>query len=357
MKKVTLILLCFAMICGSSACNNVDDGNLYKNYDESIEKETETSNISTISSDEYNPSEREVLEELAATRCTLDGFKQKFSNYRFISDNNDYCVLKTDSFTNTYFGFKRISGENGFSKFVLESISAPADVLLPEFLDLSFEEIEDKFEHSFKTPQFDDKTSVTSNLYLYKENFFYEIRRFIHGEKLTEEAVFIYPYSETYLPMQCVNFSALTKPSDTYKDILETIVSKRISLEEFNKVFTQNDIRIDGKYVFVSVDEFLNVEFCFKQFTDSIHGRSEYLIYSVTGKASILLPKYVGQNFFYLNQETGIFEFIHNSLDIVSYEENCSYKIYYDNLKGYNKLEDNIEVTLLPYTDTWVRPW
>ena len=144
MKKALLILLCFAMICGSSACNKVNDGNLYKNYDESIEKETETSNISTISSDEYNPSEREVLEELAATRCTLDGFKQKFSNYRFISDNNDYCVLKTDSFTNTYFGFKRISGENGFSKFVLESISAPANVLLPELLELSFEEIEDK---------------------------------------------------------------------------------------------------------------------------------------------------------------------------------------------------------------------
>ena len=345
MKKAILILLCCAMLVGAVSCGNHD-------YKKIVENDEELDNRVL--------SNREILENLAVVRCTLDYFKQKFPDCRMVSDDVDYCILKTGSLPNTYFYFQRLKGENGFSKYILESISAPADILLPEFLNLSFEEIANKVEYSFRPSELDIESAQTSNLYIYKDNFFYEIRASIHGETLTDAPVFIYPYSERYLPIESIDFLTPIKPNNVqppYKDTLEDIVSKKIKLEEFNKSFTQTNIRIDGKYVFISVDEFLNVEFCFKQLTDPKHGRTEYILYSVTGNASILLPEYVGQEFFYLNQKTGIFEFIPNSLDIVSYEEDCSYKISFDDWKEYANLEGNIRVTLLPYTDTWVRPW
>ena len=214
------------------------------------------------------------------------------------------------------------------------------------FLNLSFNEIENKFEKSFTTPKLDLIDVPTSNLYLYKEAYFYEIRASIHGEKLTKEAVFIYPYSDTYLPIETINVSMQINLSNIDENLLQDLVSKRISLEGFSELFTQNNLRTAEKCIFISVDEFHGVEFCFKSLVDSIHGRSVYVLHSVIGDASVLLPKYVGQDFFYLNQETGIFEFIHNSLDIVSYEENCSYKINYDDWKEYNKLESNPNIRI-----------
>ncbi len=350
MKKIILILLCLVMLCGVVSCDNSSDIALNKNGDKVIQEETDD-----ISGD--NISVRAILERLATARCSLDDFKQKFPDYRFVNDNIYGCVLKVKSLPNTYFSFKKLNGENGFSKYILESISAPADILLPEFLNLSFNEIESKFEDSFTSSTLDFVDVPTSNLYLYKETYFYEIRASIHGEKLTREAVFIYPYSDTYLPIETIDVSMQINLSNIDENLLQDLVSKRISLDDFSELFTQNHLRTAGNCIFISVDEFHGVEFCFKSLVDSIHGRSVYVLHSVIGDASVLLPKYVGQDFFYLNQETGIFEFIHNSLDIVSYEENCSYKINYDDWKEYNKLESNIKVTLLSYTDTWVRPW
>ena len=359
MKKAILVLLCCAMLGAAVSCGNHDYKQTSENDEELVNKEISNINTSVLL-DENSPSNREILENLAAVRCTLDYFKQKFPNYRMVSDNVDYCTLKTNSLQNTYFYFQRLNGENGFSKYILQSISAPADILLPEFLNLSFEEITNKVEHSFRSPRLDIAANATSNLYIYKESFFYEVRGSVHGDQLTTEYVFIYPYSEGYLPIESID--SLTqinykKFQQSYKDTLEDIICGKYSLEEFNKAFTQTNIRTNEKYVFASFYEFLNVEFCFKLLTDSIHGREDYILYSVTANASILLPDYVGQDFFYLNQKTRIFEFIPNSLDIVSYEENYSYKISYDDFKGYTKLKGNMPVTLLLYTDTWIRPW
>ena len=356
MKKIIIVLICCGMLTATVSCNKNVDIDFHKNEDEFTQKEIEDIDTSTKQNKE-TISDREILERLAAERCTLDDFKQKFPDYRFVNDNIYGCVLKTKSLPNTYFSFQRLNGENGFSKYILESISAPADVLLPEFLNLSFDEIEKNVEHSFMTTTLDVVCAPTSDLYVYKDNYFYEIRAHIHGEELTNEAVFIYPYSDQYLPLEEVDFSVYMKPGDDSKTVLQNLVKERISIEAFNKLFTQNFMQTDEDYIFVSVDEFSNTKFCFKRLTDILHERSVYVLYSVIGNASLLLPEYVGQSFYSLNQSTGIFEFVSNSLDIVSYRDDFLYKICYDDIKENTILKENTPVILQPYNDTWVRPW
>ena len=296
----------------------------------------------------------EEIENIAKSCPTLDEFKAAYPDCRTVSESPDgtydYVSVTSKSFPNATFMFERHFGENGYSKITLSSISAHASLLLPEYLNLKFTDIAELESELAKIEEYDEGYS---DLYIYREDFYYYISGCVHTSTLGADGIQIKMYNDKFLsPIK--EEQSINKNLET-TELLKFLAKERCTYEEFQKAFTNlTVISEDESYITVCDNSLPNIEFNFCILKDSGDKTQTVLNYICT-TAEVILPDFVEMEAFDL-RKMGM-EIANSSKynyrTLFYYENDCSFALKLES----DMLEGDTTVYVIPYTDFWVRPW
>ena len=303
------------------------------------------------------PIEEEIakeIENIANSHPTLDEFKAAYPNFRTVSESldgtYDYVSLTAKELPDATFTFKRHFGENGYSKITLSYISVPAYILLPQYLDMKFSDIVALEGDLATLTEYDDGTT---NLYIYRENFYYNISGQVHASTLGTYEIQIKTYNDMFLSPIKKEVS-INKNLET-TDLLEFLSKERCSYEEFQKAFTNlTVISKDESSITVRANSLPNIEFNFCILKDS-RGKTQIVLNYIRTTAEVIFPNFVGVEVFDLRavgMETADAS-KYNDRTLFYYDNNCSFVLKLES----DVLLNNTTVYIIPYTDSWVRPW
>lgn len=343
MKKALVFILILAMtICCFVACD-------FEECNENM-----SNNEDKLQEDFIN-----IIEKIAASRPTLDEFKQMYPHSRTVKESIDgsysYIVISTPDIPDVLFSFERYFGENGFSKIYLTSINASAALLLPEYVNMSIEDIlKNEGEHAWYD-KIEHESISYGDVYIYRDNFCYYIQGYVHPYKLGTDGIHIKLYDDSFFSPIEESTQKIDKNKISLSEMLTSLASGRCTLEKFKTTFDDWYI-VDEKEnsLVISSDSLPGIQLEFITIVDNLKNQKTVLSY-ITSSAELMMPEYIGMDRYEM-REAGLEMPRNNEFDykiLFLYEEN--YCLCTNPNTEY--LENNSTVYVVPYTDSWIRPW
>lgn len=304
---------------------------------------------------------KEILEQIAAMRPTLDEFKQMYPDCRTLRESIDgsysYIDISTSQMPDILFSFERYFGKNGYSQIYLTSINVNASLVLPEYINMSIEDIlENEGELAFYQEIRNDDITY-GDVYIYREDFYYYIQGYVHPNKLGEDGVYIKLYNDSlFSPIENKFLDIETETNiDSVHQLLKNLSVNKCTLDQFKTIF--NDCHIvneNESSITIVCDSLKEIEFEFRILTDDLNKAKTVLSY-IKARANIIMTDYVGLERYEL-VKAGMEMPRNNDFDyhyLFLYEEEycICINLYTD------VLENDTAVYIIPYTDSWIRPW
>ena len=189
---------------------------LKNEIDESVAPAGTEGNVPT---DKSNPSQsvtdyesmRVQLENILAGNYTWEEFWRQYPNCRkeheFVNGEYSYFRVVCEEFPETFFCFSLVVGENGFSKMQLTAISARLDILLPDYVGCSFDDIiateGNRTGFTYADALYQERYGYRyDTLRIYRDDFFYETTKYNpHSPYSASKASsdhFVRAYHDTY---------------------------------------------------------------------------------------------------------------------------------------------------------------
>ena len=293
--------------------------------------------------------------ELIATSCpTLDEFKAAYPDCRAVSESPDgtynYVSVTVKSLPNATFTFERHFGENGYSKITLSSISAPASLLLPEYVNLKFADIR---EIESELAMIEEYGEGHSDLYVYRESFYYYISGLTHASVLGSYDIQIKTYNDSFISPIKKDLS-ISKSIEA-ADLVKLLAKERCTYEQLQKAFPNlTVVSEDESSITVCSDTLPNIEFVFCILSDN-YGKTKTVLNYIRTTAEVALPDYIGIDALDLckmGMETADSS-KYNDRTLFFYDSHCSFAFKLES----DVLLSNTTVYVIPYTDSCVRPW
>jgi len=197
MKKTILVLLFCGILVATASCNAND----------TIDSQTTAAITSSQPADSTSrptknetPTIVETFNNILQKQYTFSQFNSIYPQYEITSKSPVAVNVEIPEFEDVIFVF---SGEmNGdISNFTMASVNAGGDVLLPEYFEKTFDQI--------KSEEPENVTFVAAHemfhhlyqyeeIYIYRDDFYYYIRGYRHGRKLTSDHIAMFLYDETH---------------------------------------------------------------------------------------------------------------------------------------------------------------
>ncbi len=342
MKKILIfVLIITATICSFVACD--------------YEK-----NNKNMSNNEDKPQEEliDIMDRLASTRPTLDEFKQMYPDYRIVGESIDgsysYIHISTPDMPEVLFVFERYFGKNFYSQIYLTTICAGADLLLPEYLGMSIEDILEKEGESALYKSLSEQVSY-GDVYIFRENFCYYIQGYVHPNELYENGIHIKLYNDSFFSQIEEKPLGIEKNAESLSEILKSLAESRCTLEQFKTIFNDWSVLYEKEgSIVITSDSLPGIQLDFITIVDNLKNQKTVLS-CITASAQLLMPEYIGMDRYEM-REAGLEmprnkEFDYHILFL--YEENYCLCTNPDT----ERLENDSAVYIIPYTDSWIRPW
>ncbi len=191
-KRILSMLLTAALLAAPlTACDTEDDKIDTQNTEATASgANTATKENSTV----------EALNAILQNEYTLQDFSALYPQYEIDAQSNMSINIIVPEFENVVYVFSG-SLTDDISEYKMVSVNSGGDILLPEYLNKTFDEILSvEGTHASSVPSDDIVQHLYKYefVYIYRENFYYYIRGFIHGNKLTSENIAMLRYDETH---------------------------------------------------------------------------------------------------------------------------------------------------------------
>lgn len=367
-NKLLAILLSALMAANISACSYVPE----KGMDETAGSEGD------VSTDRTNQSQlithnRVQLENILASNYTWEEFRCQYPNCRkadeFINGEYSYFRVVCEEFPETFFVFDLVIGENGFSEIQLEAISAKLEVVLPEYVNMSFDDIiateGDSVGFTYADELYEEKYGFRyDRLHIYRNDFFYETTAHLQqGDVLKEHMIVMRRYSGKNLRPCNLEADLSIDPNATWTESIENLVVTQCSLETFQKNYPDTEILEETETsVTVTTPVFPQVKFVFQKAVDVWIGFERTILETAVIDASALFPEYVGAddstllaNGFELENRV-----MRDKHYMFFYKESTLYVVDLGMTSGntpIHEIRSDTAIYVYPYSEQWIRPW
>lgn len=300
----------------------------------------------------------DIIDRLAYARPTLDEFKQMYPDYRIVDESIDgsysYIHISTPEMPEVVFGFERYFGKNFYSQIYLTTITAGADLLLPEYLGMSIEDILGKEGESAFYKSVSEHVSY-GDVYIFRESFCYHIQGYVHPNKLYENGIHIKLYNDSFFSQIEEKPLGIEKNAESLSETLKSLTESRCTLEQFKTIFNDWSVLYKKENsIVITSDSLPGIQLEFITIVDNLKNQKTVLS-CITASAQLLMPEYIGMDRYEM-REAGLEmprnkEFDYHILFL--YEENYCLCTNPDT----ERLENDSAVYIIPYTDSWIRPW
>ena len=364
-KRIFAILLSALLVANVSACNYVPE----KGMDETAGSEGDVSTDKTNLTD--CESMRVQLENILASNYTWEEFRYQYPNCRktdeFINGEYSYFRVVCEEFPETFFIFELVIGENGFSKIQLNAISARLEVVLPEYVNMSFDDIiateGDHAGFTYADEVYQERYRYDT-LHIYRDDFFYETTSYLQqGDILQEYKIVMRRYYGKNLRPCNLEADISNDPNVTWTESIESLVVTRCSLETFQKSYPDTEIFEETETsVTVTTTNFPQVKFVFQKAVDVWIGFERTILETAVIDASALFPEYVGADDSTLlangfERENRV---IRDKHYMFFYKESTLYVMDLgmtsENVP-IREIRSDTAIYVYPYSEQWVRPW
>lgn len=205
-KEIVTMLLAAALMTSSlTACTNVEAAG--NNIDDAIVENMELENTLFLYSDTNNnltnnceQTMRVVLNNILQQEYTWLEFQALYPEYEITAQSPISMNIIIPEFDNVVFVFGGSLDDN-ISKYTMISVNASSTILLPEHFDKTFDVIieeEGEKANYLLTDTIAQHLYKYEEIYIYRDDFYYYIRGWRHGEKLSSEHIAILRYNESH---------------------------------------------------------------------------------------------------------------------------------------------------------------
>lgn len=198
MKNILLCFLCCAMLFSTVSCNKSGKTNSEKTNDLIQISDIEDSVTNYIGNESTSIVEK--LNKILQKKYTWTIFSAIYPQHEITAQSTLSMNVIVPEFENVVFVFSGALTSN-ISEYKMVSVNAGGDILLPEYLNKTFDEIISKESECANYVLSDDLMQHLykyEDIYIYRDNFYYYIRGFRHLNKLTSDHIAMFLYDETH---------------------------------------------------------------------------------------------------------------------------------------------------------------
>lgn len=204
MKKAILILLCFVILFSTISCNNSSNMNLNNTSDLNADIDltsTKNSDTNRAESDDglnKNTSIVKALNDILQKQYSFKEFSTIYPNQEITAQSTIAINVTVPEFENVIFVFSG-SLEDHISEYKMVSVNGAGDVLLSQHYGKNFDQIVAEEGERAKYVLSDNMTTYKyEDIYIYRDDFYYYIRGFRHGDELISENIAMILYNENH---------------------------------------------------------------------------------------------------------------------------------------------------------------
>ena len=209
-KTVLSVLLCCALLSTATSCNrsnviysnNSTDSQFLEENTSAYTQQIENvdNQIFDTNTSSQNSSMSVILNDILQQQYTWSEFNAIYPQYEITAQSPIAMNIVVPEFENVIFVFSGDLNDN-ISEYKMASANASGDVLLPEHFGKTFDQIlseEAASASAEPSDEFMQHLYKYESIYIYREDFYYYIRGYRHGNELNLDHIAMFRYDESH---------------------------------------------------------------------------------------------------------------------------------------------------------------